>query len=170
MGRIVGAVYLAFFVTAIVAEALSNARFQLAGLVFNVISYGFYLALTLLFYRLFAPVNRALSFVAALFGIAGCVVGVLGIFHRSPPNLNPLFFFGGYCFLIGYLIVWCSFLPRLLGVLMMLAGLGWEIFLAPAAARWSSAIEALGILAEGLLMLWLLIFGVNVSRLSDPRR
>src|SRR5690242_15291776 len=42
-----------------------------------------------------------------------------------------LVFFGLYCLLIGYLIIRSIFLPRILGALMALAGLGWLTFLAP---------------------------------------
>lgn len=79
-----------------------------------------------------------------------------------------LLFFGTYCILIGYLILRSTFLPRILGVLMMLAGLGWLAFLAPPVANHLSVyIEGLGILAEGLLMLWLLVFGVNADRWKE---
>ena len=79
-----------------------------------------------------------------------------------------LLFFGLYCILIGYLIFRSTFLPRILGVLMMLAGLGWLAFLAPPVAdHLSLYIEGLGILAEVLLMLWLLVFGVNPQRWKE---
>jgi hypothetical protein len=79
-----------------------------------------------------------------------------------------LLFFGLYCILIGYLIFRSTFLPRILGVLMMLAGLGWLAFLAPPVAdHLSLYIEGLGILAEGLLMLWLIVFGVNPQRWKE---
>jgi hypothetical protein len=50
---------------------------------------------------------------------------------------------------------------------MVLAGLGWFVFLSPLANHLSVYLEALGILAEGSLMLWLLIIGVNVQRWKD---
>jgi hypothetical protein len=51
---------------------------------------------------------------------------------------------------------------------MVLAGLGWLIFLSPPLAKYLSLyIEILGILAEGLLMLWLLVKGVNVQRWKE---
>lgn len=79
-----------------------------------------------------------------------------------------LVFFGLYCILIGYLIFRSTFLPRVLGVLMMLAGVGWLAFLAPPVAdHLSMYIEGLGILAEALLMLWLIVMGVNSERWKE---
>lgn len=76
-----------------------------------------------------------------------------------------LVFFGLYCLLIGCLIFKSTFLPRILGVLMALAGLGWLTFLSPPLANaLSPYVLILGFLAELSLMLWLLVKGVNVQR------
>jgi len=76
-----------------------------------------------------------------------------------------LVFFAVYCLLIGCLILASIFLPRFLGALMVLAGLGWLTFLyAPLADHLSPYIELLGIVAEASLMLWLLVMGVNAER------
>jgi hypothetical protein len=76
-----------------------------------------------------------------------------------------LVFFGLYCLLIGYLIFRSVFLPRILGVLMAFAGLGWLTFLSPPLAKYlSPSILVLGFLAELSLCLWLLAMGVNVQR------
>jgi hypothetical protein len=77
-------------------------------------------------------------------------------------------FFGVYCLLIGYLIFRSAFLPRILGVLMAFAGLGWLTFLSPTLANYLSPyIQVLGVLAEGSLMLWLLVMGVNVAKWEE---
>jgi hypothetical protein len=77
-------------------------------------------------------------------------------------------FFGVYCLLIGYLIFKSFFLPRILGVLMALAGLGWLTFLSPPLANHLSPYNlVLGFLAELSLMLWLLVMGVNVQRWQE---
>jgi hypothetical protein len=76
-----------------------------------------------------------------------------------------LVFFGFYCLLIGYLIFKSTFLPRILGVPMMLAGLGWLTFLLPPLANYLSPyILVVGFIAELSLCLWLLVMGVNVQR------
>jgi Domain of unknown function (DUF4386) len=77
-------------------------------------------------------------------------------------------FFGVYCLLIGYLIFKSAFLPRILGVLMAFAGLGWLTFLSlPLANYLSPYIQVLGVFAEGSLMLWLLVMGVNVAKWEE---
>jgi Domain of unknown function (DUF4386) len=162
--RTIGIVYLVYFLTAMLGETLHSHGLFAVGNAVSLIGYGFYVALTLLFYNLFRPVNASLSFIAALFSLAGCVIGALGIFHLVPSQLSPLLLFAGYCLLIGYLILRSIFLPRVLGALMVLAGLGWLVFSLPFASHFARYLEALGILAEGALMLWLLIVGINVAR------
>jgi len=166
--RIAGAVYLLYFITAVAAEFLVSRKLVSYGDAVNLIAYALYIVLTLLFYYLFKPVNRRLSLLAAVFGLLGCAVGVLEVFHLAPSRLSPLFFFGFYCLLIGYLTFRSTFLPRLLGCLMELAGLGWLAFLLPVIAKpLSLYIEVLGIVAEASLMLWLLVKGVNVQRWKE---
>jgi Domain of unknown function (DUF4386) len=166
--RVTGAVYLFYFLTAIPAQFLLGGRLAAYGNATNLIATAFYVILTLLFYGMFKPVNRAVSLIAALFSLAGCVVMTLGQFHVAPLSMSPLLFFGPYCLLIGYLIFRSSFLPRILGILMALAGLGWLAFLFPAVAHSLAVfIEALGIFAEASLMLWLIVMGVNVQRWKE---
>ncbi len=77
-------------------------------------------------------------------------------------------FFGVFQLLIGYLIVKSSFVPRILGVLMALGGVGWLTFLfPPLASHLFTFLAGLGILAEGPLMLWLLVVGVNGKRWNE---
>jgi hypothetical protein len=165
--RLTGVVYLLYFLTAISAEVfIGRGRLVLydAG---NLISHAFYIALTVLFFYLFKPVNRSLSLLAALFSLAGCANDVRDLFHLPPRNINSLIFFGPYCLLLGYLILRSIFLPRILGVLMMFAGLGWLIFMSPLANHLSTYLKVLGFLAELSLCLWLLVMGVNVQRWEE---
>ena len=163
--RMTGALYLLYFLTAILGLLLVSRGFAVSGNVTNVISTVCYLVVTLLFYGLFKPVSSSLSLLAALFSFAGCVVMALGLFHLASSPISPLLFFGPFCLLIGYLILRSSFLPRVLGVLMAVAGLSWLAFLLPAVPHYLSiAIEVLGFLAELSLCLWLLVMGVNVER------
>jgi hypothetical protein len=162
--RTIGIVYLIYFLTAILGETLHSRGFLVVGNAVSLIGYGCYVALTLLFYSLFKPVNASLSLIAACFSLVGCIIGALGMFHLLPTGVSPLLFFACYCLLIGYLIMRSIFLPRVLGAMMLLAGLGWLIFSLPAASHFAAYLEALGILAEGSLMLWLLVIGIDVRR------
>jgi Domain of unknown function (DUF4386) len=163
-GRITGVVYLLYFLTAIFSEFLVSRKLVVYGDAVNLIATALYVVLTMLFYVMFRPVNRSISLVAALFSLVGCAITALNVFHLA-SFVSPLLFFGPYCLLLGYLIFRSTFLPRVLGALMALAGLGWLMFLMPPLAKHLSIyIMVLGILAEGLLMLWLLVKGVNVQR------
>ena len=165
--RITGVVYLLYFLTAIFGQFLVGHNVVVCGVAVNLISAAFYIAVTVLFYLLFKPVSRRLSLVAALLSLVGCGLMVLNLFHLATAY-SPLMFFGPYCLLLGGLILRSTFLPRFLGVLMVLAGLGWLAFLVPVVAKHLSLyIEVLGILAEGLLMVWLLVKGVNAERWKE---
>lgn len=81
-----------------------------------------------------------------------------------------LFLFGVHCLLVGWLIARATFMPRILGWLMMLAGVAY-IFntvagvLAPDFARLLYPWYLLPALpAEGGVTLWLLIMGVNSEK------
>jgi hypothetical protein len=165
--RITGVVYLLYFLTAISGEVfVGRSRLALYDAV-NLIAHAFYIALTLLFFYLFKPVNRSLSLLTALFGLLGCANDVLSLFHLAPYKIDSLIFFGPYCLLIGYLIFRSIFLPRILGVLMMFAGLGWLIFLTQLANHLSTYLKVLGFLAELSLCSWLVVMGVNVQRWKE---
>jgi Domain of unknown function (DUF4386) len=89
-------------------------------------------------------------------------------------NLNvqvgyiALVFFGVFQLLLGYLIYRSTFLPRILGVLIALAGVGWLTFLSPALAnQLLTPLEVIGFVAEFSLMLWLLVMGVNSHRWKE---
>ena len=134
-------------------------------------STGCYLAVTVLFYSLFRPVNRGISALAAVFSLIGCTLSILDVFHLGSSSLNPLAFFGCYCLLIGYLILRSTFLPPILGVLMVFGGLGWLTFIAPALSSYLSPYNmAPGVLGESVLTIWLLAVGLNPQRWNEQAR
>jgi hypothetical protein len=161
LARITGVVYLLYFLTAASGEAFIGRGRPFAFGVFDLIAHALYMAVTLLFFYLFRPVNRNLSVLAAIFGLAGCANDVLSRFDLAPYKISSLVFFAPYCFLIGYLIFRSGFLPRILGVLMAAAGVGWLIVLSELASRVSTYLTILGFLAEASLMLWLVVKGAR---------
>jgi Domain of unknown function (DUF4386) len=72
------------------------------------------------------------------------------------------------CLLIGYLIFRSTFLPRILGAMMVFAGLGWLTYMSTLIANNLSPYNlAAGLLGEGLVMLWFLVMGVNAQKWKD---
>jgi uncharacterized protein DUF4386 len=165
--RIAGVFYLLAFLTGGLALFVRGRLGMAAGLIAGAC----YIAVTLLFYFIFKPVNRKLSLLAALVSLAGCANGPLSLFHLVPFQINSLVFFGFYCLLIGYLIFKSIFLPRILGVLMAIASLGWLTFLyMPLANQLYPYNMFPGIIGEGALTLWLLVKGVNEQRWHEQSR
>jgi hypothetical protein len=77
-------------------------------------------------------------------------------------------FFGLNTLVTGYLVFRSTFLPRALGVLSMVGGLGWMLYLyEPAAARLEAYIVGVGVLGALVKSLWLLIKGVDERRWKE---
>jgi len=162
--RLAGVFYLITFVTGGLALFGSGS---LLGVAAGLVAGASYIAVTLLLYGIFKPVSRGLSLLAAVVSLVGCSIGPLSMVVRLPGQANniTLVIFGVYCLLIGYLILRSTFLPRVVGALMVFAGLGWLTFLSPALARDLYPYGFLpGILGEGALTLWLLLFGVDSEK------
>jgi hypothetical protein len=76
-----------------------------------------------------------------------------------------LVFFGFYAILRGYLVIKSTFLPRILGWLGVLGGIGWLAFLSPPfGERVFSVIAVVGIIGSLVNIAWLLVVGVNEQR------
>jgi hypothetical protein len=95
-------------------------------------------------------------------------LALLALQLHAQAGSIALVFDGMFLLLIGYLIFRATFLPRILGVLVALAGLGWLTYLWPPLARdLTPYIQGFGGLTEGSLMLWLLLVGVDVERWQE---
>ncbi|MFN0181550.1 MAG: DUF4386 family protein [Gemmatimonadales bacterium] len=122
-----------------------------------------YIVVTLLLYQLLRPVSQPIALVAALLGLTGCAISLFGL--SRVLAVRDLVFFGGQCVLVGYLIVRSTFLPRILGGLLIFGGLGWLTFAVPTLARPLYPFNyGPGMLGEGALLVWLIVKGVDLPR------
>ncbi len=96
--------------------------------------------------------------------------GLALLFFRAGGQAyrTGMVFFGFYCVLIGYLAFRSRFMPRVIGLLMALAGVAWLTFLwPPLAMSLASVLMLTGLIGEGSIMLWLLLMGVNLKRWQE---
>ncbi len=157
--RVAGAFYMITVVTAPFDYFV--ARGTHLGHAAGLVAGAAYVVVTLLLYDLLKPVSKSLSLLAAFFSLEG-------IAHSD----DSLFFFGFYCILLGYLVLKSTFLPRVFGALMALAGLGLLINtfsdLAPASVAHVLSTIGLGMdSGEILFALWLVLMGVNVPKWEE---
>jgi hypothetical protein len=119
--------------------------------------------MTLLLYDIFKPVSPSLSMLAASVNLVGLGFELL---RWNPRGVDvALVFVGVHHLLIGSLIFKSTFLPRILGLPVAIAGLGWLTYVSPRLADSLSPYNtASGLVGEGLVFLWLLVMGVNAQR------
>ena len=189
LARIAGALYLvnilagAFaigYVTAAVGSDVHGHEllFRL-GIAAHVVVTMTNIGLALIFYELFKVVNRRVALLFVFFTLVATAIEAAGIvtqlttfnFDVAEPAYNvSAVFFGGDALATGYLIYRSTFLPRVIGVLMLIDGVAYifnsfATFLAPGfAAHLVPYIELPTLVGEGSLTLWLLIAGINVAR------
>lgn len=163
--RVAGSFYLLSIVFGILGVTVTRGS---VGLAANLVGIVCYVAVTLILYDLFKPVNKIVSLIAAASSLVGCVIGAVTLFHVS-LGINSLVFFGVYCLLLAYLIFNSTFMPRFLSVLLAITGFGWLTFLSPALAErlFFPYLMIGGLIGEGSLTLWLLAFGVNAQRWNE---
>lgn len=159
--RIAGGFYSLVFVFGIAALSTSGDT-RLAA---NLVAAAVYYVVTVMLYQLYKPVSPLGSLVTALFSFAALTIGVLSDLGVVRFPLNTLVLFGAYCIGLGWLTLRSTFLPRAVGVLLIVAGLGWLTYVHPPLAKRLGAFAmAPGMIGEGVLTLWLLAVGVDPDR------
>lgn len=83
-----------------------------------------------------------------------------------------LVFFGMWCALTGVLIAGSTFMPRIVGILLVISGLGWMMYLVPPVAirLFIPYIAGASAIGEIPLMVWLLVMGVNAEQWNAQAR
>jgi hypothetical protein len=109
---------------------------------------------------------------AAAFSIVQLRAAALLSFKLYPLVFHiSLVLFAVFDFLLGYLIYKSTFLPRFIGVWFMIAGVVGLIFLwPPLGTELRFVIIPIGGIAEIVLMLWLIVKGVDVSKWREVAR
>lgn len=161
--RMAGVFFILTMLTAAFTELVARGKLSFAAdVAAGLVEVSGMVVVTLLLYYIFEPESRGLSMLAASFNLVGLTCGA---FRWNPRGVDITVVFAGVsCLLIGYLIFRSTFLPRILGAPMVLAGLGWLTYVSsPFANRLSPYNLASGILGQGLVMLWLLVMSVNVA-------
>ena len=185
-----GAVMVRGDAAATAANIVAHESLYRSGVAADLVMLLCYIVVTVLFYVLFEPVDRVLSLLAAFLSGTGIVVLAVNCLNHLAPLLvldQPAqlqafallalrmhgrgyaisgVFFGAYCVVIGWLAFRSRFLPRFIGILMIIGGFGYLVssftgFLAPAAAAQLPDFTILGGIAELVLTLWLIIVGVK---------
>jgi hypothetical protein len=91
---------------------------------------------------------------------------------RAEASTIYMVFFGCYNISIGYLVFRSKFLPRVIGVFMMIAGITYQSFLWPPLLTriFPYVVGPAGALGELSLVFWLILFGVNAQRWKEQAR
>ena len=168
---------------------LANPTLFRFAVLLSVSGVAFHLAWGLLMYELLQPINRTIARMALLAVIiTSALQAVTALLQVAPLlvlesdrqatelaytflKLNTaafqidLVFFGLWCLLTGYLIWRAEFMPRILGALLMVDGIGWILYLWPPLATQVFPIIAVAAgLAELPMQFWLIVFGINSER------
>jgi Domain of unknown function (DUF4386) len=153
----------------------------------NILATCAYVGVTLLIYEVFRHAGRITALLGVFCSLIGCAMGVMSsvtdmgalfvlqndsaalvpVFKKlsALTNNSGLFFFGFHCFTTGLLILRSGYVARAIGILMLIAGIGWWTFIWPPLTEMLFPYIILpGMIGELSLTLWLLIKGVNVPQ------
>ncbi len=158
------------------------------GIVSDLIGQVFHILLALVLFELLKTVNKNQAWLMLVLALVPVPIAMLNqlnqfavlpllgsadysqiMFYLNLHNQGVLIaqiFWGLWLFPLGYLIFKSDYMPGILGVLLMIAGLGYLVdsfgrFLSP---NYSLSISMFTFVGEVLFLLWLLIKGVNVEQ------
>lgn len=144
----------------------------------------------LFLYKLLKPVNNTLALLMVIFILLGAPIAMLNEVNQAAVlllsdggelshTLMALFidmhevgiqiasiFWGLWLFPMGYLVFKSNYIPKVIGILLMIGGVGYlvDVFVAFLLPDVSMTVSQFTFIGELLLPLWLVIMGVNVEQ------
>jgi hypothetical protein len=171
-----GALYLAIIVLGAFAEGFVanklSRQLVLLAVLFNLVSLAVE-SISKLFLLVVMPTLSSADFLGAFEPQQREVLANLALRSHDIAFNIALIFFGLACLVNGYLIFRSGYLPKLIGVLMQIAG--WSYLIACFAALFAPALSDLItplillplLIGESSFCLWLLVKGVNVTKWNE---
>lgn len=174
----------------IIQTLSSNLALFRVGFVISLLSAFFFFMAAWFLYVLLKPVNKDLALLFLLLNAIGVAIqcvgtlllyaAILSVGHvnsqtylfvnlfKNSVDMAQLFF-GTWLFPLGYLVYKSKFLPKFLGILLMVDGVGvlivfFQSYLLPGYPQIAYPCWAVGFLAEFGLTLWLLIMGAKEQK------
>lgn len=151
-----------------------SRRLALLAVLFNLVAIAVEATITMRFVEALFPLGNS-SYLAAFSPAQRQALVGLSLESHAYGYGVSLVFFGCFCITIGYLIFRSGYFPKVLGVLMQIAGLcylvnSFALILSPALSdRLFPAILAPSFIGELSLCLWLLVMGVNMDKLKEKQ-
>jgi len=166
---------------------MANESLFRMGIVGSLVTYLIHIIVVLVLYKLFESVNKNHASLLVILGLVGVPIAMLNEFSKFAAlalvnsadqmmfflnlNVSGVFiaqiFWGLWLFPLGYLIYKSGYFPRILGVLMVLAGFGYMLgsftyFILPSYGTIFQVAEFLAF-GELVFMVWILLKGANLS-------
>ena len=195
---VLGSVVVPGNAAATAGRILASEPLYRLGFAADMVDYAVYVVVMVILYALLKPVSRSQSLLAMVFGLLGtAIVAVVSLFYFAPLLLlqavpEPaalvlvslrlrsigydvgLVFFALHLIVLGWLVARARFFPRILGWLLVLAGLcylvnSFAVFLAPA-IHLPPYMLAPAVIGEGAMALWLFVVGLNEAKWREQNR
>ena len=156
--RIAGLVWIAYFGLAVAGSTLKILPLSLAA---NAV----YFVVAVVLFQLLAPADRLVALALLPLAAVGCVIQSIGMIQDDRDiQRTALAFFGLFDAVLGYLLLRSPVAPPLIGYALVAGGLGSFALIFPQTPAPIAAV-AFGVaaLAEGGLVLWLLLAGQSIA-------
>jgi hypothetical protein len=150
--RVAGLAYVAYFALALAGGALKNVPLQ-------VVATAVYLLVSVVLYRTFRSADPTVAVTLLPLAFVGCLIQGYGQSQGDAGLLRAaLVPFGLFLVVLASLLVRTDGAPLALAVIVGVAGLAWPVVAVPGVPTSYAAVAiGLGLLAEGALMVWLLV-------------